>query len=159
MWIPSCLKAVTTSAQVEPPDNSCRIRSLAYKERRGRCRRKVELHVPRLAFWRLAMTTYVRTSYVQRATQYTVRCRYTYYTQRGVTVCGMENCRSGFPTVRITIPGVWNGKLLSTPHLTFQPGQSGFPWCVELEMESLLSIPYFQCGIPAQKSWVKAFRF
>ena len=25
-----------------------------------------------------------------------------------------------------------------------------FQWCVELEMESLLSIPYFQCGIPGE---------
>ena len=45
-------------------------------------------------------------------------------------VCGMENC-------------------FSTPHLTFQ-ARVDFQWCVELEMESLLSIPYFQCGIPGQ---------
>ena len=42
-------------------------------------------------------------------------------------VCGMENC-------------------FSTPHLTFQ-ARVDFQWYVELEMESLLSIPYFQCGI------------
>ena len=45
-------------------------------------------------------------------------------------VCGMENC-------------------FSTPHLTFQ-ARVDFQWCVELEMESLLSIPYFQCGIPGE---------
>ena len=45
-------------------------------------------------------------------------------------VCGMENC-------------------LSTPHLTCQ-ARVDFQWCVELEMESLLSIPYFQCGIPGE---------
>ena len=37
----------------------------------------------------------------------------------------------------------------STPHLTFQ-ARVDFQWCVELEMESLLSIPYFQCGIPGE---------
>ena len=45
-------------------------------------------------------------------------------------VCGMEN-------------------FFSTPHLTFQ-ARVDFQWCVELEMESLLSIPYFQCGIPGE---------
>ena len=51
--------------------------------------------------------------------------------------------------IRITILGVWNGKLFSTPHLTFQ-ARVDFQWCMELEMESLLSIPYFQCGIPGE---------
>ena len=37
----------------------------------------------------------------------------------------------------------------STPHLTFQ-ARVDFQWCVELEMESLLSIPYYQCGIPGE---------
>ena len=37
----------------------------------------------------------------------------------------------------------------STPHLTFQ-ARVDFQWCVELKMESLLSIPYFQYGIPGE---------
>ena len=48
--------------------------------------------------------------------------------------------------ILITIPGVWNGKLLFH---SFQ-ARVDFQWCVELEMESLLSIPYFQCGIPGE---------
>ena len=97
---------------MEPPDNSCRIRSLAYREARTLSTqgRTTCTTTGILA----ACHDYVRT-YELCTESYAVHCD-THVVQRGVTVCGMENCRSGFPTVRITIPGVWNGKLLSTPH-------------------------------------------